>query len=191
MEMIRLVTWINAPVERCFKLSLSIDLHVASAKETGERAVEGVTRGLIGAGETVTWSGRHFGLPFSHTSRIDAYRPPMYFRDAMVAGMFEYFEHEHHFAVMNDGTRMRDEVRFSAPMGIVGRVAEKLLIRRHLIHLLKRRNAMIKRVAESEEWRQFLDAHPDRKSVMVEGGGGVVQRSPLLADSLASGARKT
>jgi ligand-binding SRPBCC domain-containing protein len=113
--------------------------------------------GCPGVGDTVTLSGRHFGLRFSHTSMMDACRPPMYFRDVMVAGVFEHFEHEHHFAVMNDGTRIRDEVRFSAALGPLGRVAEKMLLRGHLIRLLQQRNAVLKRVAESGEWHRYLD----------------------------------
>lgn len=158
METIRLQTWINAPMERCFKLSLSVDLHVLSADGTSERVVSRVKSGLLGVDDAVTWSGRHFGLRFRHTSVIDVCRPYMYFRDVMVEGMFEHFEHEHHFALMDDGTRMRDEVRFSAPWGVLGKAAERLVLRRHLIRLLKRRNAVIKRAAESGEWRRFLDA---------------------------------
>jgi ligand-binding SRPBCC domain-containing protein len=157
METIRLMTWIDAPVDRCFRLSASIDLHIASAASTGERAVEGVTTGLIGDGVTVTWQGRHFGLRLRHTSRVDAWRPYSYFRDVMVQGMFARFEHEHFFAPMDDGTRMQDELRFSAPWGPLGRLATKMLVRRHLTTLLIRRNAVIKRVAESEEWHTYLD----------------------------------
>jgi ligand-binding SRPBCC domain-containing protein len=153
MEMIRFETWINSPVERCFLLSLNIDLHVASIRSTGEQAVEGVTAGLIGEGQTVTFRGRHFGLWRRHTSRIEAVRPYSYFRDVMVSGFFRRFEHEHHFAAMDDGTRMRDEIVFSAPWGTPGRI----LARRRLTELLLERNAVIKRVAESEEWRKYLD----------------------------------
>jgi ligand-binding SRPBCC domain-containing protein len=156
MQTIRLVTWVNAPVERCFKLSLSVDLHVLSARSTGERIVAGVGTGLMGLNQTVTWSAKHFGRQFQHTSLLDAWRPFSYFRDVMVEGAFETFVHEHHFAVMNDGTRIRDEVRFSAPMGPLGLVAEKLVLRRHLIRLLKRRNSVIKQVAESEMWNRFV-----------------------------------
>jgi ligand-binding SRPBCC domain-containing protein len=163
MEMIRLTTWIDAPMERCFKLSASIDLHVASAAWTGEEAVGGVTTGLIGEGETVTWEGRHFGLRRRHTSRIVAWRPYSYFRDVMVRGTFARFEHDHFFAKMDDGTRMRDEVRFSTRWGPLGRLAAKTLLRRHLKTFLIRRNAMIKRVAESEEWHRYLDGVPHRK----------------------------
>lgn len=153
MEMIRFETWINAPVERCFLLSLNIDLHVASASSSREQAIEGVTTGLIGEGQTVTFRGRHLGRWRLHTSRIEAVRPYCYFRDVMVAGSFRRFAHEHHFATMDDGTRMRDEIQFSAPCGVLGRI----LARRRLIELLLERNAVIKRVAESEEWRKYLD----------------------------------
>ncbi len=153
METIRLATWVDAPIERCFLLSLSIDLHVASAGETQEKAIDGVTTGLIGEGETVTFQGRHLGMRKRHTSRIEAVRPYSYFRDVMVAGAFRRFEHDHHFAPMDDGTRMRDEIRFSAPWGPLGHN----LARRRLIAFLSERNAFIKRVAESEEWRRYLD----------------------------------
>ena len=170
METIRLTTWMDAPVERCFKLSASIDLHVASAASTREKVVGGVATGLIGHGQTVTWQGHHFGLRLRHTCRIDAWRPYSYFRDVMVRGAFARFEHEHFFATMNDGTRMRDEVRFSPRWGVLGRVVSKMLVRRHLTRLLIRRNAMIKRVAESEEWRRYLDEAPRRRTESRVGG---------------------
>jgi ligand-binding SRPBCC domain-containing protein len=177
METIRLTTWIDAPVERCFKLSASIDLHIASTASTGEKAIEGVTSGLISDGETVTWQGRHFGLKLRHTSRIEAWRPYSYFRDAMIRGAFTRFEHEHFFAPMDDGTRMRDELRFSAPWGMLGRLATKVVLRRHLATLLSRRNALIKRVAESEEWHTYLDGQPEMKRATSTGGSGQLLRA--------------
>jgi ligand-binding SRPBCC domain-containing protein len=171
METIRLTTWIEAPVERCFRLSTSIDLHVASTASTGEKAIDGVTSGLIGDGETVTWQGRHFGFNLRHTSQVDVWRPYSYFRDVMIRGAFTRFEHEHFFAPMNDGTRMRDELRFSAPWGPLGRLATKIFLRRYLTTLLMRRNAVIKRVAESEEWHTYLDGQPAIKQESSDDGG--------------------
>jgi ligand-binding SRPBCC domain-containing protein len=147
----------DAPMERCFKLATSIDLHVASAAQMQEKAIGGSTTGLLGESDYVQWQGRHFGRLRTHTSKIDGWRPYTYFREVMVDGSFLRFEHEHHFALMDDGTRMRDEIRFAAPYGVLGRVAEKTMLRRHLIAMLKRRNALIKRVAESEEWRRYLE----------------------------------
>jgi ligand-binding SRPBCC domain-containing protein len=172
METIRLMTWIDAPVERCFKLATSIDLHVASAGSTGEKAVGGITTGLIGEGQTVTWSGRHLGIRLHHTIRIDMWRPYSYFRDVMESGAFTRFEHDHHFAAMDDGTRMRDEIRFSMPWGPLGRVATKMLVRRHLTAFLIRRNSEIKRVAESGEWHRYLDGRAGITQVVAGQNAG-------------------
>jgi hypothetical protein len=77
---------VKAPIERCFDLSRSISLH--SSLEPRHEAVAGVTRGLIGKGETVSWRGRIFGIPVSHTSLVDEYERPFYFRDVMIKGLF-------------------------------------------------------------------------------------------------------
>ena len=72
METILLETIINAPIEVCFDTARSIDMHLESMHHTGERAIAGRTSGYIGAGETVTWRARHFGISFRMTVRITA-----------------------------------------------------------------------------------------------------------------------
>lgn len=159
MQFIELETKIAAPTERCFLLSLSIDLHMASTAPTGERAIAGVTHGIIGPNQTVTWRGRHFGLMLEHTSLIDRYDPPHYFRDVMIEGNFRSFEHEHFFeATERGGTIMRDRLAFEAPFGPLGWIAERLALRTYLTRFLIHRDAVIQRIAESpsNEWQQYL-----------------------------------
>lgn len=156
MQTIQLETRIAAPAARCFFLSLSIDLHMDSAASTRERAVAGVTTGLIGEGAWVTWRGRHFGLMLHHTSKITRYEPPGFFQDVMTAGMFRSFEHNHRFQQQDGETVMHDELRFSAPLGILGRTLERFVIRNYLILFLQERNQFVKEVAESEMWREYL-----------------------------------
>jgi ligand-binding SRPBCC domain-containing protein len=155
MVRIELVTRIAAPVRRCFDLSRSIDLHMASTDWTGERAVAGTASGLIGLGQEVTWQGRHFGFTILHTSRISIFDPPGHFQDCMVRGAFKSFCHDHYFESVPGETRMTDSLQFEAPWGLPGRLIEGVL-ERHLRLLLRRRNQYIKRVAESREWRDFL-----------------------------------
>ena len=156
MIRIDLVTRIAAPVERCFDLARSIDLHMASTNWTGERAIAGVTSGLIGPEQEVTWSGRHFGVLITHTSRITAYDHPRYFQDCMVRGAFRSFCHDHFFEGSDGSTLMKDVMRFAAPFGVLGSLAERLVLKRHVLGLLLRRNQHIRRVAESGEWRRYL-----------------------------------
>ena len=156
MQTIRLETRISAPAERCFLLSLSIDLQMDSTAPTRERAVAGVTHGLIGAGESVTWEGRHFGLRLRHTSRIIAYDPYRFFCDEMTAGVFKSFRHEHYFDDAGSATTMRDVLQFAAPLGPLGAIAERVVLREYLRRFLAERNAMIRWAAESEQWRKYL-----------------------------------
>ena len=50
-------TLIAAPRERCFDLARSVEVHLAGNVHCGEQAVAagGVTAGVIGLGERVTW----------------------------------------------------------------------------------------------------------------------------------------
>ncbi|WP_245856885.1 SRPBCC family protein [Mucilaginibacter auburnensis] len=61
---------INAPIKKCFDFARSIDLHIESTKQTGEKAIAGKTSGLIGLGETVTWRAQHFGVWQNLTTKI-------------------------------------------------------------------------------------------------------------------------
>jgi len=160
MVRIELVTNVAAPIERCFDLSRSIDLHMASTDWTGERAIAGVTSGLIGLDQEVTWQGRHFGLRIQHTSRISSFDRPRYFQDCMVRGAFKSFCHDHHYESLAGQTRMRELMVFEAPFSWVGRLVEGILDR-HMRSLLDRRNRFIKQVAESEKWRDFIPSKGD------------------------------
>lgn len=156
MIRIELVRQIGAPVERVFDLSRCIDAHLASTRWTGEQAIAGVTSGLIGPGEEVTWRAHFFGFRVTHTSRITAYDFPRYFQDSMVRGAFKSYRHDHYFETDRGGTVMKDVVEFSAPWGWLGLIAERMVLELHLEKLLRRRNDFIRQVAEDSAWRQFL-----------------------------------
>ncbi len=150
MQLIQLATKIAAPPERCFLLSLNIDLHMESTTPTRETAIAGVTHGLIGPGERVTWRGRHFGFMLTHQSLISEYDRPRHFQDIMLHGMFKSFEHDHYFESLGDNaTLMRDELRFAAPLGPLGWITETLILRRYLTRFLEQRNETIRQVAEA------------------------------------------
>lgn len=127
------------PIRDAFDRSRSIDLHTASMAASRERAVAGVTSGLISLGEEVTWRAWHFGVPFRMTSGITQMRAPDMFVDEQVAGPFASFRHEHRFVDEGGATLMIDRVRFAAPLGVAGRAAE-LVLGPYLRRLIERRN---------------------------------------------------
>ncbi|RYY34651.1 MAG: cell division protein [Sphingobacteriaceae bacterium] len=141
-------TLINAPIETVFDLSRSIDLHIESTKHTGEKAIAGRTSGLIELGESVTWQAKHFGIVQQLTSKITEYNRTHYFVDEMVKGAFKSFRHEHRFNKANGQTVMTDIFCFEAPFGWIGWLFSKLVLKRYMTDLLRKRNAVIKAVAE-------------------------------------------
>lgn len=122
----------------------------------GERAVAGVTSGLIGPGESVTWRARQFGLPVRLSSQITAFDRPRYFRDDMVAGPFKRFVHHHFFEPTGNATLMRDVFDYQSPLGLLGRFADRLFLTAHMTRLLGARNVVVKSVAESGDWLKYL-----------------------------------
>lgn len=145
---IELYTHINAPIERCFDLSRSIDLHIESTKQTGERAIAGRTSGLIGLGETVTWRAKHFGIWQNLTSKVTEFDYPNSFTDEMVKGAFKSFRHEHLFYAVKEQTLMKDVFIFESPLGWLGELANFLFLGRYMQKLLVTRNKVIKEAAE-------------------------------------------
>ena len=129
--------------EQAFDLSLSVNAHLDSFARTGEQAIGGVTTGVIGLGEFVTWRARHFGITWSMTSAITAWDRPHRFVDEQQRGPFKSFWHEHTFRPHAEGTELHDVVVFSAPLGVLGRIAERVALRRHLSHLIDVRNEFL------------------------------------------------
>lgn len=136
----RIETELAASPERAFAVSLDIGAHERSMAATGERAVAGTTTGSIGLGESVTWRARHLGVVWRMTSQITSLEAPHRFVDEQVRGPFARFRHEHRFEPSARGTRMVDTVTFGAPLGPLGRLAEVLVLRRHLVRLIAERN---------------------------------------------------
>jgi ligand-binding SRPBCC domain-containing protein len=158
MPTIRVSTDIGAPSQRCFDLARSVEAHVESASGTHERAVAGVTNGLLGAGDEVTWQARHLGVTQTLASRITAFDPPHRFQDSMLRGPFAHFVHDHLFVASSGGTRMDDVIDYAAPGGPLGRLAETLFLTAYLTRFIQRRAEVLKRLAESEDWRRFVKA---------------------------------
>ena len=156
MPVIELETRIDAPIDIVFDLSRSIDLHVRSTAQTNERAVAGCTEGLIGPGEEVTWEATHLRVRQRLTTRITEFDRPRHFRDSMVSGAFRRFDHDHYFESHDGVTVMRDTFDYTSPLGLVGRLADVLFLKKYMTRLLQTRNDLIRSVAESEEASDFL-----------------------------------
>jgi hypothetical protein len=154
-------TLIDAPMERVFDLSRSVEVHLFANVHEGEQALAtgGVTTGLVGPGEHVTWRAKHFGLWHDLTSKATVVKPPTHLQVTMVEGIFRSMQANHLFRSLPSGaTELTDIFAIAAPVPILGRIAEALFLRRYMMALNRERNAVIKQLAESNDWQLYLPA---------------------------------
>lgn len=156
MPTIVLETLIHSEIEICFDLARSIDLHTLSTAKTNEKAIAGRTEGLIEANEFVTWEAKHFGVRQKLTSKITAFERPFHFCDEMEKGIFKSIKHDHYFTKTETGVLMKDVFIYRAPFGILGKIAEKIVLTDYLKNFLILRNQVIKNYAESDLYKTII-----------------------------------
>jgi len=142
-------TLIHAPRERVFDLARDVGAHTRSASFTGERAVApGRTEGLLELGDIVTFEGVHFGIRQRFTAKIIEMQRPEKFVDELVKATFKAMRHVHEFEVRDGGTLMRDTLDWVSPLGILGVIADKIAVERHLRDFLTKKQQALKEIAE-------------------------------------------
>lgn len=149
MALIYLETFIEAPVETCFDLARDVDVHMKSTGETNEKAIGGVTSGLLEVGDVVTWEAKHLGVTQTLTAQITALSRPDYFIDEMVSGAFHSFVHTHRFEEMDGVTLMIDQFIYKAPFGLAGKIANVAFLKRYMHRFLQKRATALKTIAEA------------------------------------------
>lgn len=143
-------TFIDAPGEVCFDLMRDVRLHAETTAQTHETAGSRATDGKIALGQTVTFEGRNFGMRQRLTVKVVEFDRPRLFVDEMIEGRFKAFRHVHEFRPSNGGTIMKDTLTWTSPLGVIGRLFDSIMLKRHLLTLVTTRNARLKVIAERD-----------------------------------------
>jgi len=73
---------------------------------------------------------------------------PTLFVDEMVKGPFKKLHHQHQFKIIDSQTEMTDVFEFQAAAGLLGRLVEKIFLKKYMLKLIEGRNEIIKFQAE-------------------------------------------
>ena len=144
-------TRIAAPRERVFDLARHVEAHVATMPEED---ASGAT-GLLELDDRVTFRQRQFGVPFALTAEVTEMDRPRRFADEQLSGVFGSLVNEHTFEERDGETVMTDDVRFTMPLGLLGKLAEPVA-RRRLQRLVDYHAVALRERAEGNDWRRFL-----------------------------------
>ena len=151
MPIITLATEIHAPIERCFDLCRDLEVHTRTVPHTRERLVGEKTGGLAELGDVLVFEAVHFGIRQRLSSRITEMDRPTLFADEALSGAFQSLHHEHRFTAISNGTGtlMRDRLEWTSPLGFLGKLADALFLRRHMLRFLVTRNHNLKAIIEA------------------------------------------
>ena len=97
-------------------------------------------------GTLIEYRLRLHGVPVRWLTRIETWEPGERFVDVQVEGPYRLWHHTHSFEPHDDGTRVRDEVRYALPLGPVGALAHRLFVRRDLERIFDFRHASVSKV---------------------------------------------
>lgn len=139
---------IKAPIEVCFDLARDVNIHTKTTSKTKERAISGVTKGLLEEGDTVTWEAVHFGVKQRLTAKVIEMQKTYRFVDIMIKGAFHSFVHTHNFIKGNNETMMIDTFQYKSPLGPIGIIADKLFLERYMKKFIISRAKELKKIAE-------------------------------------------
>lgn len=148
MPIIQHVIFIAAPIELCFDLARTVEVHAGKMLLTTQKAVGGVTAGIMKNGDSVTWETNHFGIKQNVTSQIIQMEKPYHFTDRMIEGVFHSFSHTHEFFENDGGTIMKDTFSYKAPFGIFGQIADRLFLENYMRSFISKQAKNVKWFAE-------------------------------------------
>lgn len=82
------------------------------------------------SGQLITYKVRPlFGIPVKWVTRIEEVVPTQQFVDTQLQGPFKRWRHLHRFEAVHGGTLMHDHVEYELPLGALGELAHRLVVR--------------------------------------------------------------
>lgn len=122
-------------------------------------------------GATIEYTIRPlFGVPVGWRTRIEDVEPPARFRDIQEKGPYRSWVHEHRFTPVQGGVRVDDHIEYEMPLGPLGSLAHRLVVRSQLEQLFAFRATAVDQILEPAG--DPATARPG--TVAVAGGTGFV-----------------
>ena len=121
--------WIPKPIEEAFAFfSRPENLEEITPPLLGFHILR--APGEIHTGSLIEYKLRVRGVPMKWLTEITVWEPPYRFVDNQLKGPYKLWHHEHRFTPENGGTRMRDQVDYALPFGILGHMVHTLIVKR-------------------------------------------------------------
>ncbi len=94
-------------------------------------------------------------IPIRWLTRIETWVAGERFVDVQIRGPYRLWHHTHTFEAHDGGTLVRDRVRYALPLGLLGELAHRLLVRRDLERIFDFRQASVARMLGAPSGPRF------------------------------------
>jgi ligand-binding SRPBCC domain-containing protein len=96
------------------------------------------------AGQIITYTvSPLFGIPLFWMTEITHVRDKEYFVDEQRFGPYALWHHKHFFKEIDGGTEMTDFLDYKLPLGLLGRIAHSLFIKKQIESIFAYRNNIL------------------------------------------------
>jgi ligand-binding SRPBCC domain-containing protein len=143
MAQITVSTEVAAPIDTVFEFHLD-PRNAARISPRGTRVLSVEAPEQVREGDAVHLAVRQFPLPVTQRwrVRIERIEEPVAIVDVAFAGPFPVWRHEHLFSVAGENrTVLTDRVTYELPLGALGRLVDRLVVRRVLVRAFRARQA--------------------------------------------------
>ena len=102
-------------------------------------------------GTIIDYQIKLFNIPVHWRTLIKEYNSPNSFKDIQLNGPYQKWEHIHTFKECKNGTMMIDEITYSIPFGIIGRLMHFIWVKRELKKIFNYRYKVINEIFEENK----------------------------------------
>ena len=122
-------------------MSSPVNLKEITPASMGFDIHSGYGEGKMYPGMVVAYTVRPLlGLPITWITEITHVRDNEYFVDEQRFGPYKFWHHKHFLEAVPGGVRIRDELHYALPMGMLGRMVHPFLVKSQLIKIFTYRH---------------------------------------------------
>ena len=137
---------LTSNIENVFKKnSKPINLAKITPKRLGFRIITPLPIEMK-SGTIIDYYIKIFSFPIRWRTIITNYEYPSQFIDQQLKGPYSFWHHTHTFEKTENGTLIKDQIRYVVPFGFLGRILNYLWIKRDLKNIFNYRKNKIKQL---------------------------------------------
>ncbi|MFN3326189.1 MAG: SRPBCC family protein [Bryobacteraceae bacterium] len=134
---------VPAPIERAFSI-FEDPYNLGRITPSWLRfRVTSAGRVVMRRGAEIEYRLSWLGIPLAWKTLVTEYDPPRRFVDEQAKGPYSLWRHHHMFREVEGGTEVADRVEYALPLGLLGRLAHRLIVAEQLRRIFRFRQRKI------------------------------------------------